>query len=105
MRNQRQLGFDELMIVNPGSPGDEVMFLGADGSLYQVQGPSEEQTPQGLEQCFLGEDGFLYQMQGFDEGGSIALGESSGEDLGEDESRELGQYFLGSDCTLYEIVQ
>ena len=105
MRNQRQLGFDELMIVNPGSSGEEVMFLGADGSLYQVQGLSEEQAPQGLEQCYLGEDGFLYQVQGFDEGGSIELGESSGGDLGEDESRELGRYFLGSDGALYEVVR
>jgi hypothetical protein len=55
MRDQKQLGLDELMIVNPCSSGAEVMFLGADGTLYQVQG-----------QRFLGEDGSLYQVQGFD---------------------------------------
>ena len=89
MRNQRQLGFDELMIVNPGSSGEAVMFLGADGSLYQVQGLNEESVPQGLEQCFLGDDGSLYQVQGFDE----------------NDVTELGQYFLGSNGALYEIVR
>jgi hypothetical protein len=89
MRNQRQFGFDELMIVNPVSSGAEVMFLGADGTLYQVQGLSKEQARPGLGQCFLGDDGSLYQVQGFDENGVT----------------ELGQYLLGSDGALYEIVQ
>jgi hypothetical protein len=89
VRNQGRLGFDELMIVNPGSSGEEVIFLGADGTLYQVQGLSDEEVPQGLGRCFLGDDGSLYQVQGFDE----------------DDLTELGQYFLGSDGALYEIVQ
>lgn len=89
MRNQRQLGFDELMIVNPSSSRPTVMFLGADGTLYQVQGLSEEKIPQGLGQCLLGADGSLYQVQGIDER----------------DVTELGQYFLGSDGALYEIVQ
>jgi hypothetical protein len=88
MSNQRQLGFDELMIVNPGSSGAEFMFLGTDGTLYQVQGLNEESVPQGFGQSFLGDDGSLYQVQGFD-----------GDDV-----TELGQYFLGSDGALYEIV-
>ena len=44
MRKDRQLGLDELMIVNPSSSGTEVMFLGEDGTLYQVQGLSEEEA-------------------------------------------------------------
>jgi hypothetical protein len=89
MRNERLLGFDELMIVNPSSSQPEVMFLGEDGTLYQVHGLSEETVLKGLGQCFLGEDGSLYQVQGFDE----------------DDVTELGQYFLGSDGALYEILQ
>ena len=89
MRNHRQLGFDELMIVNPGSSGEEVMFLGADGNLYEVRGLSQEKVPQGFGQCFLGDDGSLYQVQGFD-----------GDDM-----IELGHYFLGGDGVLYGIVQ
>ena len=42
MRKDRQLGLDELMIVNPSSLGAEAMFLGEDGTLYQVQGLGEE---------------------------------------------------------------
>ncbi len=94
MRKDRRLGLDELMIVNPSSSEMEAMFLGEDGTLYQVQG-----------QCFLSEDGSLYQVQGFDSDGSIELGEGAGEDLGEDEVRELGRYFLGADGGIYEVVQ
>ena len=42
MRKDQQLGLDELMIVNPSSSGTESMFLGQDGTLYQVQGLGEE---------------------------------------------------------------
>ena len=93
MRKDRRLGLDELMIVNPGSSGAEVVFLGADGTLYQVQS-----------QCFLGEDGSLYQAQGFDSDGWIELGDGASEDLGEDDGRVRGQYFLGANGTLYEVV-
>jgi len=96
MRRDRRLGLDELMIVNPSSSQPEVMFLGEDGTLYQVQGLSEEQARQGLGQCFLGHDGFLYQVHD--------IGEEAGEDPGEDEGRELARYFLGADGGLYEIV-
>jgi hypothetical protein len=89
MRPDRQLGFDELMIVNPSSSRPHVMFLGEDGTLYQLQGLDGETMLQGLGQCFLGKDGALYQVQGFDEGVST----------------ECGEYFLGSDGRLYEVVR
>ena len=105
MRKDRRLGLDELMIVNPSSSGTEAMYLGGDGTLYQVQGLSEEKALEGLGQCFLGEDGSLYQVQGFDTDASSELGEGTGEDLGEDDVRALGQYFLGADGALYEVVR
>ncbi|HSL03219.1 MAG TPA: hypothetical protein VK901_06750 [Nitrospiraceae bacterium] len=105
MRKDRRLGLDELMIVNPSSLGTEAMFLGEDGTLYQVQGLSEEKALAGLGQCFLGEDGSLYQVQGFDVIGSAELGEGSGADLGADDIRALGRYFLGADGGLYEVVR
>ena len=105
MRKDRQLGLDELMIVNPSSSGTDAMYLGEDGTLYQVQGLGEENIQQGMGQCFLGEDGLLYQVQGFDTDGSFELGEGAGEDLGEDDVRALGQYFLGADGALYEVVR
>ena len=84
MRRSQPLGLDELMIVNPGPPGLGVIFLGADGTPYQVQGLGEPG------QFFLGEDGALYQVQGFG--------------LGEDEGHKMGRFFLGEDGTLYEVV-
>ena len=66
MRKDRRLGLDELMIVNPSSSGTEAMYLGEDGTVYQVQGLGWEEAVEGLGQCFLGEDGSLYQVQGFD---------------------------------------
>ena len=73
MRKDRQLGLDELMIVNPSSSGTEAMYLGEDGTLYQVQGLSEEKALEGLGHCFLGDDGLLYQVQGFDTDGRLSL--------------------------------
>jgi hypothetical protein len=105
MRKDRRLGLDELMIVNPSSSETEAMFLGQDGTLYEVQGLSEENKFQGLGQCFLGEDGSLYQVQGFVTDGSAELGEGSGADLGADDIRALGRYFLGADGSLYEVVR
>jgi hypothetical protein len=105
MRKDRRLGLDELMIVNPSSSGTETMYLGEDGTLYQVQGLSGEKALEGLGQCFLGEDGSLYQVQGFDTDGSPELVDGTGEDLGEDDVRALGQYFLGADGALYEVVR
>lgn len=83
------LGLDELMIVNPGTPGADALFLGEDGALYQVQGLGEEAEPQGTGEFFLGEDGTLYQRQG----------------LGDAEGGEPGRFFLGEEGTLYEFVR
>lgn len=105
MKKGQQLGLDELTIVNPGSSGTEALFLGEDGTLYQVQGLGEQQAPRGLGQFFLGEEGTLYQVQGIDAGSSAEPGESSGERLGEEEGRALGRYFLGENGTLYELVR
>jgi hypothetical protein len=92
------------MIVNPGPVGEEALFLGEDGTLYQLQGVGEQDQLQGLGQFFLGEDGTLYQVQGIGPSRSIGLGENSAESVGEDESSVLGGYFLGADGTLYEVA-
>ena len=103
MSKGQQLGLDELMIVNPGPSGIGALFLGEDGTLYQMRGASEQTDRTG--QFFLGEDGTLYQVQGFDAGGSVGPAGNSGEGLGDDEGRELGRYFLGADGALYEVVR
>jgi hypothetical protein len=105
MKNDQQLGLDELMIVNPSSSGAEAMFLGEDGTVYQVQGLGKENTQQGMGQYFLGEDGTLYQVQGFDEDSSAKSIGDSGQNLGEVDGRVLGRYFLGEDGALYEVIQ
>jgi len=105
MSNDQRLGLDELMIVNPGSPGTEGLFLGEDGTLYQMQGLGEEEALQGIGQFFLGEDGTLYQVQGSGPDSLSELSESLGEGLGEGNGRELGRYFLGADGALYEVVR
>ena len=105
MRQDQQLGLDELMIVNPSSSGAEAMLLGEDGILYQVHGLGEENTQQGMGQYFLGEDGSLYQVQGFEVGSLAEPAKSSGENLGEEHGRALGRYFLGADGALYEVVR
>jgi hypothetical protein len=61
MQRRQPLGLDELMIVNPGPPGADALFLGQDGTLYQVQGLAVEEDRH-LGRLFLGEDGTLYQM-------------------------------------------
>ena len=103
MKQGQQLGLDELMIVNPSSSGTDALFLGEDGTLYQVQGLGEEAEPPGTGEFFLGEDGTLYQVQGLGSNGSAE--ETAIEGLGEAEVRELGRYFLGEDGTLYELVR
>ena len=130
MNSSRQLGLEELMIVNPGQPREEP-FLGEDGTLYQVQGLGGENEPQGLGQFFLGEDGTLYQVhdlggenellgmgqfflgedgtllqvQGSDPDSLSEPAESFDEDLGESNGHELGRYFLGADGALYEVIR
>ena len=105
MNKDQQLGLHELMIVNPGSSETEAMFLGEDGTLYQVQGAGEENTQQEMGQYFLGRDGSLFQVQGFEASGSAELGENSCKNLGEESGRALGRYFLGADGALYEVVR
>lgn len=105
MRTGQQLGLDELMIVNPGSTRAEAMFLDADGTLYQVQGLSDERVVEGLGQCYLGEDGSLYQVQGFEACGSRESAHNSGRGLGKADDSPLGHYFLGADGMVYEVVR
>jgi hypothetical protein len=102
MKKGQQLGLDELMIVNPGSSGTEGLFMGEDGTLYQVQGLGKEAELQGTGECFLGEDGTLYQVQGLSS--NDTAGETAIDGLGEAERGKLGRYFLGEDGKLYEAV-
>lgn len=104
MKKDQQLGLDELMIVNPGPSGVEAMFLGEDGTLYQVQG-LRENTQQAMGQYFLSRDGSLYHVQGFEARGSTEPVKNSGEGLGKEDGRALGRYFLGADGMLYEVVR
>lgn len=104
MEKNQQLGLDELMIVNPSASGEEAMFLGEDGTLYQMQSLGKS-TGQGMGQYFLSGDGSLYQVQGFEAGSSAEPAKNSGEGLGQEEGREIGRYFLGSDGMLYEVVR
>jgi hypothetical protein len=101
MKKGRQLGLDELMIVNPGPLAGEAIFLGEDGTVYQVQGLGADTEPQGTGELFLGEDGTLYQVQGLSSNGSAQ--ETPVDGLDEATSQELGRYFLGEDGTLYEV--
>ena len=105
MRKDKKLRLDELMIVNPSASGEAAMFLGEDGTLYQVQGLNAERTGEGLGQCFLGEDGSLYQVQGLEGCGSTEPSQKSGENLKTEDGHALGQYFLGADGMLYEVVR
>jgi hypothetical protein len=71
-----KLGLDELVIVNPGSPPPATSwFLGADGGLYRIGGPTA--SPGGdprlneaalgetepVPRFFLGDDGILYERR------------------------------------------
>jgi hypothetical protein len=103
MKKGQQLGLDELMIVNPGPPSTDALFLGEDGTLYQVQGLGNEAELQGTGEFFLGEGGTLYQVQGLGSNGSAE--ENAVENLDEAEGRELSRFFLGEDSTLYELVR
>jgi hypothetical protein len=102
MKKGHQLGLDELMIVNPGPIAGGAVFLGEDGTLYQVQGMGADTEPQGTGELFLGDDGTLYQMQGLSSNGSAQ--ETTVDRLAEATSQEFGRYFLGEDGTLYEVV-
>jgi hypothetical protein len=101
MKKGHQLGLDELMIVNPGPIAGGAVFLGDDGTLYQVQGLGTDTEPQGTGELFLGDDGTLYQMQGPYSNGRAR--ETAVGSLDEATGQELGRYFLGEDGTLYEV--
>ena len=100
MRRSQPLGLDELMIVNPGPSDSGAVFLGEDGTLYQVQG--QEESLRGVEQFLLGEDGTLYQVRG---PGLRSPPERMGKDLGEDPCCQPARFFLGEDGTLYEVIR
>ena len=104
MRKDRQLGLDELMIVNPGHSGTEGLFLGEDGTLYQVQGLGEEKAVAGNGRIASWAKTGAVSGARLRHGRSSELGDGTGEDLGEDDARELGRYFLGADGALYEVV-
>jgi hypothetical protein len=63
------LGLDELMIVNPGSPSsDTTWFLGEDGGLYRIDRLGADLSldaalggGEPLPDFFLGDDGTLYE--------------------------------------------
>ena len=73
MSRSRSIGIDELMIVNPGPAESDALFLGEDGTLYQVQGSDLEEPlgegSIGPGDVFLGEDGTLYRVVGRKGGG------------------------------------
>ncbi len=94
MNDGQQLGLDELMIVNPSPLGRSNLFLGEDGTVYQVQGIADETGLQGLGQFYLSSDGTLYQTQASVDG----LGDSPA-------LSALGRYFLGEDGRLYEKIR
>ena len=63
------LGLDELMIVNPGTPpSPSTWFLGDDGGLYQISPLGQDAAsetalgePEPPPSFFLGDDGTLYE--------------------------------------------
>ena len=88
MKRGQPLGLDELMIVNPGPAGSDVVFLGEDGYLYGVQALAQAPGFGEVGPFFLGDDGALYQVEGL--GGSDVSGEG---------------FFLGEDGFLYRLVR
>ena len=71
-----KLGLDELVIVNPGSPGTTTSwFLGADGGLYRIGGRTASPggdpllndaalgDAEAVPRFFLGDDGILYERR------------------------------------------
>lgn len=100
MKNQNSLGLDELMIINPTAPDATFpdstgLFLGEDGTVYQVQGYGSEAA---LGEFFLGDDGNLYQLHGLHALLTAEQGEASLAG-----APRLPSCFLGEDGTLYEI--
>ena len=101
MRTGRQLGLDELMIVNPGVAGLGAVVLSADDNVSQAQGLEQADPLQGLGQFFIGDDGTLYQVEGFDSNGSTDSAEAKAESLGELGIRSLAAISLeGTGCSM-----
>lgn len=100
MKRDRRLGLDELMIVNPSSSRMKAMYLGDDGRLHEVEGLSEDEGFHAWRQ--FEEISSLYEVHGIEED-SVALGDELDEVFEEDKVRAVGQYFLGTDGTLYGV--
>ncbi|AMK78442.1 MULTISPECIES: hypothetical protein [Methylomonas] len=100
MSNDRQLGLDELMIVNPGCPGVQSLFLGEDGVLYQLQDLAAAEDASGAGQFFLGDDGQLYQTGDAEISGLADVGDVTAAT----DAQAPGRYFLGEDGQLYERI-
>lgn len=100
MKQDRRLGLDELMIVNPSSSSLEALYLGDDGRLYEVEGLAEDERFHAWTQ--LEEISSLFEGQGIEEN-AIALGDELDEGFEEDKVRAVGRYFLGTDGTLYGV--
>jgi hypothetical protein len=103
MKNHRSLGLDELMIVNPGTPGVPEpggmdFFLGEGEILYRVEEPQAGQSLAGTAGFFLGDDGNLYHLEGLQ--AFLAQAESDPNLAGQS---RMPRFFLGEDGTLYEI--
>lgn len=92
MAEDRSLGLDELMIVNPGPLGGMALYLGQDGVFHRAD------RLQGQERFFLGADGSLYRVRGV---GLASLDEGR-KRCGCGSSGGFGHYYLGDDGRLYE---
>lgn len=68
MSRSKQLGLDELMIVNPGLGDGAAYLLGDDNTLYRVEGLAQNDPPS---RFFLGEDGTLYEVIGPDRASGV----------------------------------
>lgn len=90
------------MIVNPTPDGAGGIFLGEDGTLYQVQGVSDEPSP-ATGPLFLGDDGTLYRAEGVAEAPASGAAPASASSPATSEIAQLGGYLLAADGTLYEV--
>ena len=100
--NASALGLDELMIVNPTPGGPGGIFLGEDGTLYQVQGLSADEA-EVAGALFLGEDGTLYRAEGVAEAPSDGAPAAPPPAPPASGIGHLGGYLLAADGTLYEV--
>ena len=94
------LGLDELMIVNPSPAGEDTLYLGEDGALYQYQSSGETETVRKLGQCIHGNE----RMPFLSKCVTTPVAESH-EFASKYPVGNLGRFFLGDDGTLYERVR